>query len=69
MIAKRHQTLMNEISAKVNSIKERFKLSSIEYKDEWSVPQLNACLSTLLTYVDKWHERLLSLQGILIEIS
>ncbi|CAF0748486.1 unnamed protein product [Adineta ricciae] len=62
-IAKRHQALMNEISAKVNNIKERFKLSSIEYKDEWSVPQFNACLSTLLMYVDKWHERLLSLQG------
>ncbi|UJR33715.1 hypothetical protein I4U23_021144 [Adineta vaga] len=62
-IAKRHQELMNEISEKVNNIKERFKLQSIEYKNEWSVSQFCACLSTLLAYVDKWHERLLSLQG------
>lgn len=54
---------MKEISSKVNGIKERFKLRSIEYKDEWSVPQFCACLSTLLAYVDKWHERLLSLKG------
>ncbi len=55
---------MNEISDKVNGIKDRFKLKSIEYSDEWSVPQFCTCLRTLLMYADKWHERLLSLKGI-----
>jgi hypothetical protein len=64
VIAKRHQELLNEISDKVNDIKDRFKLQSIEYKDDWSVSQFNACLSTLLLYANQWHEKLLSLKGI-----
>jgi hypothetical protein len=64
-VAKRHQHLLDEISDKVNGIKERFKLKSIEYNNEWSVPQFYTCLRTLLMYADKWHERLLTLQGIL----
>jgi phage regulator Rha-like protein len=64
VVAKRHQDLLNEISDKVNDIKDRFKLKSIEYSEDWSVSQFYTCLRTLLMYVDKWHERLLSLQGI-----
>jgi len=64
VIAKKHQELLNEINDIVNGIKDRFKLKSIEYSDEWSVPQFYACLRTLLMYADKWHERLLSLKGI-----
>lgn len=63
VIAKKHQDVSNEISDKVNGIKDRFKLKSIEYSDEWSVPQFYTCLRTLNMYVDKWHERLLSLKG------
>ncbi|CAF4521383.1 unnamed protein product [Rotaria sp. Silwood1] len=63
VIAKRHQELLNEINDKVNSITERFKLKSIEYSDDWSVPQFSTCLRTLLMYADKWHEKLLTLQG------
>ena len=69
VIAKRHQDLLHEIREKVNGIKDRFKFGSIEYKDDWSVAQFNACLSTLLTYADKWHERLSSLQGISSRLS
>ena len=54
---------MNEISNTVNSIKDRFKLRSIEYSDDWSVSQFYSCLRTLLMYADKWHERLLSLES------
>ncbi|CAF2066049.1 unnamed protein product [Rotaria magnacalcarata] len=63
VIAKRNQELLSEINDKVNSIKERFKLQSIEYSDDWSVPQFFICLRTLLLYADKWHEKLLALQG------
>ncbi|CAF2703141.1 unnamed protein product [Rotaria sp. Silwood2] len=63
IIAKRHQELLNDINDKVNSIKERFKLKSIEYSDEWSVPQFSTCLRTLIMYADKWHNKLLTLQG------
>ncbi|CAF1388922.1 unnamed protein product [Adineta steineri] len=61
-ITKRHQELMNEISDKVNDIKERFKLKSIEYRDDWSVSQFCACLRTLFLYIDKWHDKLLTLK-------
>lgn len=64
VIAKKHQDLLQEINDKVNGIKDRFKLKSIEYSDEWSVPQFYSCLRTLLMYADKWHERLLALKGI-----
>ncbi len=63
-VAKRHEELLKEISDKVNGIKERFKLKSLEYCNDWSVPQFYSCLKTLLMYADKWHERLLTLQGI-----
>lgn len=62
--AKKYEHQLNEISEKINKIQNRFKLKSIEYSDEWSVAQFNACLSTLLTYADKWHDILLSLEGI-----
>lgn len=64
--AKRNEELLSEISDKVNSIKDRFKFRSIEYSNDWSVSQFFICLRTLLLYADKWHERLLTLQGILI---
>ncbi|CAF0958290.1 unnamed protein product [Rotaria sordida] len=63
VITKQHQKLLNEISDKINSIKERFKLKSIEYSDDWSVPQFSTCLRTLLMYADKWHEKLLTLEA------
>lgn len=61
--ATKHEHQLNEIREKVNGIQNRFKLKSIEYSDEWSVAQFNACLSTLLTYVNKWHDILMSLEG------
>jgi len=62
-MAKRHRESLKDINEKVNGIKQRFHLDSIEYSDEWSVPQFYACLKTLLTYANKWQERLSSLRG------
>lgn len=61
--AKKHEQQLNEIREKIDRIQNRFKLKSIEYSDEWSVAQFNACLSTLLAYADKWHDILTSLEG------
>ena len=63
-MAKRYQESLKDIHEKVNGIKQRFRLESIEYSNEWSVPQFYACLTTLLTYANKWQERLSSLRGI-----
>ena len=63
-LAKRYQESLKDIHEKVNSIKQRFQLDAIEYNDEWSVPQFYACLTTLLTYANKWQEKLSSLRGI-----
>lgn len=63
MMTKRNQEQLHEVSDKVNSIKERFNLKSIEYSDEWSVSQFFSCLHTLLLYANKWHEKLLTLEG------
>jgi hypothetical protein len=63
-MARQHRESLNTMRDKVNSIRQRFQLQSIVYSDDWSVGQFHACLTTFFAYVDKWHEQLLSLQGI-----
>lgn len=62
-MAKRHHQSLHDIEEKVEGIKERFRLQSIEYRHDWSVSQFYACLTTFMIYADKWHDRLLSLRG------
>ena len=62
-MAKRHQKSLQDIHEKVEGIKERFQLQSIEYRPDWSVSQFYACLTTFMIYADKWHDRLLTLRG------
>lgn len=62
-IGKRYHGSLQNIYEKVEKLKHRFHLRTVDFSDDWSVAQFYACLTTFFMYIDKWDQRLLSLKG------